>query len=72
MNDTGRQPGLRIIWAGLVAAVCSAGFWIGASLVDPPAPSAQSAPSGRFELVGANPLLGRGMNSALALHGDYA
>jgi hypothetical protein len=35
-----------------------------------PAPAAPS--SGSFELVGHDPLLSRGMNAALAVHGDYA
>lgn len=38
--------------------------------VDLPAPAEPSP--GEFELVGHNPLLSRGMNAALAVHGDYA
>ncbi len=45
---------------------------IGAMLIDSPAPAAQPGPTGRFELVGSDPLLNRGMNAALAMHGDYA
>ena len=33
---------------------------------------ADDAPSGAFELVGHSPLNNRGMNAALAVHGDYA
>ena len=62
----------RLLMAGLVATVCSGGLWAGAALVDPPAPSAQQAPTGDFELLGSDPLLNRGMNSSLALHGDFA
>ncbi|MFN2526349.1 MAG: LVIVD repeat-containing protein [Actinomycetota bacterium] len=29
-------------------------------------------PAGSFELIGHNPLMNRGMNAALAVHGDYA
>lgn len=38
--------------------------------VELPAPAAPSP--GSFELVGHDPLLSRGMNAALAVHGDYA
>ena len=72
MRGVGRESRVRILWAGLVAAACCCGLGVGSTLVDPPAPSAQPAPPGRFELVGSNPLLGRGMNAALAVHGDYA
>ncbi|MDQ4064512.1 MAG: hypothetical protein M3161_00510, partial [Actinomycetota bacterium] len=32
----------------------------------------QDAPAGALELVGHSPLMNRGMNAALAIHGDYA
>jgi hypothetical protein len=35
------------------------------------APGAAAEPSGSFDLVGSDPLLYRGMNAALAVHGDY-
>src|SRR5688572_4849836 len=38
-----------------------------------PAPTATTTPStGSFELVGHSPLLQRGMNAGLAVHGNYA
>ena len=64
--------GARIVGAGLIAALCAGGLAVGTALLDPPAPAAQPAPAGDFELLGSDPLLGRGMNSALAVHGDYA
>jgi hypothetical protein len=42
-----------------------------AALAAPPA-AAVEGPPGSFELVGHDPLLARGMNSALALHGTHA
>jgi hypothetical protein len=51
--------------SAVVAVVCVAVF-------GPPSPSAQSTPPGSFELVGSDPLLNRGMNAALAVHGDHA
>ena len=38
----------------------------------PTLPGGAVATPGRFELVGHSPLLARGMNAALAVHGDYA
>jgi hypothetical protein len=38
----------------------------------PPLPAAAQDSPGSFELVGSDPLLHRGMNAALAVHGDYA
>src|SRR3954454_18188022 len=38
----------------------------------PPGPSAAPAPPGSLELVGKDPLMSRGMNAALAVHGHYA
>lgn len=40
------------------------------AVVDLPAPPDPSP--GSFELVGHDPLMSRGMNAALAVHGDYA
>ena len=40
--------------------------------VEAPEPGPGDIASDGFELVGHDPLLGRGMNAALAVHGDYA
>lgn len=63
---------LRVIWAAVVGTLCVGGGAIFAALANTPAPAAQPAPAGRFELVGSNSLMNRGMNSALAVHGRYA
>jgi hypothetical protein len=53
------------VGSAVVTLVCVA-------ILGPPAPSARSTPPGSFELVGTNSLLNRGMNAALAVHGDHA
>lgn len=58
----------RIVWAALVALLTGMGL----TLVNPATSPAVSPTVGRFELVGSSDLLGRGMNAALAVHGDYA
>src|SRR5262249_56035423 len=55
---------LATIWLpAMVAAAPGAG--------SPSAPVAGSAASSNFQLVGHDPLFGRGMNSALAIYGHY-
>jgi hypothetical protein len=61
-----------VIWAAMVALA-----GLGATLallqaLRPPRPSAAPAPPGSLELVGGDPLMSRGMNAALAVHGHYA
>ena len=62
----------RFTLAGLVAVAGIGGILLAVSLTRPPAPAAAPAPPGRLELLGSDPLLNRGMNAALAVHGDYA
>jgi hypothetical protein len=62
----------RLKLAAVVALAASSGAALAISLSHTPAPLAQGAAPGRLELVGSSPLLNRGMNAALALHGDYA
>jgi hypothetical protein len=54
----------RIAAVGILLALC-------AGALGGPA-GAQDAPAGSIELVGHDPLMNRGMNAALAVHGDYA
>ncbi len=56
---------IPLLAAALVASVAPAG----ARVVDG---RTATAPPGSLELVGHNPLMSRGMNAALAVHGDYA
>jgi LVIVD repeat len=62
----------RLSLALLIAAAAVAALLLATALFDPPAPAASDAPPGRLALVGHDPLLDRGMNSALAVHGTYA
>jgi hypothetical protein len=62
----------RLSLALLVGAISTAGALSAAVLFDSPAPAASPASTGSLSLVGHDPLLGRGMNAALALHGSYA
>jgi hypothetical protein len=62
----------RLSLALLIGATAAAASLLATAAFDPPAPVAQSAPPGRLALVGHDPLLERGMNSALAIHGSYA
>lgn len=64
MRDLARRGLLALLVAlvpGLVISLLNA----------PAAPAPPPAP-GRFELVGSDPLLSRGMNAGLAVRGDYA
>lgn len=61
---TGQQPGATT-GAENAAATTSSGTNGSPTVRRPSAP-------GSFDLVGHTPLLSRGMNAALALHGDYA
>src|SRR5919108_2806243 len=67
-----RRVRSRFTLAGLVAVAGIGGILLAVSLTRPPAPAAAPAPPGRLELLGSDPLLNRGMNAALAVHGDYA
>ena len=59
----------RLLIALLALAAVSAVAPASARVDEPPA---ADAPPGSFELVGHNPLMNRGMNAALAVHGNYA
>jgi hypothetical protein len=56
----------------LVAAGCACAAVVLLAAVEPAQPQAAPAPPGRLQLVGHSPLQHRGMNAALAVHGDYA
>jgi hypothetical protein len=58
---------LLLVIAGLLAA-----FPLGALPGDVAGSAADAEPPGAFEVVGHEPLFNRGMNAALAVHGDYA
>ena len=62
---------LRVALAAGVAVLCGIAVAL-ATLNNPVARSATPRPTGSFELLGTSPLLNRGMNSSLAVHGDYA
>ena len=62
----------RVAWRCWSRRPCAAGVVAAALLISPPARSAAPEPAGSFELVGSSPLLNRGMNAALAVHGDHA
>jgi hypothetical protein len=62
----------RTLVAGIVGLLCLASTLLVTAAADPPRLAASPAPPGRVELVGHSPLLNRGMNAALAVHGDYA
>ena len=64
MRDLSRRALIALLVALLPA--------LAISLLTSPAAPVAPAPPGRFELVGSDPLLNRGMNSALAVRGDYA
>lgn len=57
-------------FVSLTAAV-SLAFPIGAS-ADAIQPASAAETPGAFEVIGHDPLMNRGMNAALAMHGDYA
>lgn len=75
------RPGSSLV---LAAALVCALLMPGAAAAHPPpaetAPGSSSpaasgpvtGPTGSFRLVGHDPLLNRGMNAAIAIHGDYA
>jgi hypothetical protein len=57
----------------LLVALGAAFFMLPAgAAVQPEAPAAAQEGNGAFEIVGHEPLFNRGMNAALAVHGDYA
>jgi hypothetical protein len=58
--------------AGLVALTGLGAMLALLLALHPPRPAAAPAPPGSLELVGKDPLMGRGMNAALAVHGRYA
>jgi hypothetical protein len=62
----------RIVWAACAAALCASTAGSIIAVLEAPSPAAPPSAKGRLELVGAEPLLGRGMNAALAVHGRYA
>src|SRR5437667_2988548 len=64
--------GVRAIWGGAVAVVCAVVVAAAATLVPQPGHAEPAKPPGTLTLVGKNALLDRGMNAALAIHGDYA
>ena len=60
---------MRARWIGIVAVLST--LLVG-GLPATVTSGAAEAETGSFELVGHDPLLNRGMNAALAVHGDYA
>ena len=57
----------------LLVALGAAFFMLPAGASAPPeAPASPAEGNGAFEIVGHEPLFNRGMNAALAVHGDYA
>jgi len=62
----------RIVWAAFAGALCASVAAVIIAVLEAPSPAAPPSAKGRLELVGAEPLLNRGMNAALAVHGRYA
>ena len=63
---------MRKVLLAVAVAVVAAAVPATAQPLIPNTVVADDAPSGAFELVGHSPLNNRGMNAALAVHGDYA
>ena len=64
--------GLRRSFTTFVVCTLSLVVLLGTASAGDAGDNDQSAPAPSFELVGHSPLMNRGMNAALAIHGDYA
>lgn len=67
-----RRTTINLVLAGLLVAATGAASPASQVRQVGPAHQFKRKPPGRFKLVGHDPLLNRGMNAALAIHGNYA
>src|SRR5918992_4456712 len=71
-NDVRKLFRTGVALAALTALTLPSIAAAGQSESEPYVYVAQGEPTGSFEQIGHSPLNNRGMNAALAVHGDYA